>query len=156
MENPKLNIFFRLLDICLHPVMYLLQGNFIEKPQETHPWHVKKYKWKGRGIKIKGNDDLAKYSQSGISKYLGLYHAPILGGLRKYVVLEDSKFKKFWNVGWDGHIQVLRIYEPRIKLLVGKEGYNAHGLSDDRNEVKLSIIDFGKIGDGKYKNIRLF
>lgn len=147
---------YMLLDLFLRPVMYLLQGNITESPQETHPWHVKRFVWKTKGIIIKGNDHESKFGQSGLPKRFGLFHMPILGGLKKYVILENNNYINYWNVGWNDQIQKLKIYDNRIKLLVGKEDFIAFGLSDDKTQVNLKIIDFGKIGDGKYKNVRLF
>ena len=135
--------------------MYFL-GGFKFPVQETHPWHVKKYKWKTSSLLIKGDDIKSKFGQSGISKYLGLFHMPIFGGLKKYIVLENRNYKNYWNIGWNSYIQILKIYDSKIKLLSGKEDFIAHALSDNKNEVELKVVDFGTIGDGKYKKIRLF
>lgn len=156
MKVSILNIIFSFFDLILRPIMFLLQGNFRESPQETHPWHVKRFVWKKKGILIKGNDHESRFGQSGLSKRFGLFHMPILGGLKKYVILENSNYNNYWNIGWNDQIQKLRIHDKRVKLLVGKENFDAHGLSDNKEEVELKIIDFGKIGDGKYKNVRLF
>ena len=134
----------------------LILGGFNFPVQETHPWHVKKWEWKSKGVRIGGNDKVAKFGQSGLSKYLGLYHMPIFGGLRKYVILENTNFKKSWNVGWDNHLQMLKIYDLRIALLVGKERFSAFALSDTEKEARLKIVGFGELGDGKYNRLRLF
>lgn len=155
MKVPKLNFIFRLLDFLLWPFMWIL-GGFNFSVQETHPWHVKRFNWKKDGIKVKGDDTKAKFSQSGFSKYFGLYHMPIFGGLRKYIVLENNNFKEYWNIGWDNHIQILKIYRSKIALLVGKEGYSAFAISDGKKEIKLKVIGFGVLGDGKYNKLRLF
>lgn len=155
MDVHKLNFIFRFFDFLLWPCMWIL-GGFVFPVQETHPWHVKKWNWKSVGVNILGNDSRALFGQSGISKYFGIYHMPIFGGLKKYVVLENNNFKKYWNIGWNGRIQILKIYEPKIALLAGKEGYKAFAISDDSNETKLKIIAFGELGDGKYNSIRLF
>lgn len=155
MEVPKLNIVFRLLDYLLMPIMWCL-GGFVLPIQETHPWYVKKWEFRGEALHILGKDNMAMFGQSGISKYLGLYHMPIFGGLRKYVVLENKNYRKYWNIGWNGHIQILKIYKPKIALLVGKEGYNTFAISDDSNETKLKVVGSGELGDGKYKGVKLF
>ena len=41
-------------------------------------------------------------------------------------------------------------------LLVGKKGLVAHGLEDNGKILKLKIVGFGELGDGKYNGIRLF
>lgn len=147
---------YRILDYLLYPLMYVLQGNLTDSPQETHPWHVKKHRWKSKGVLIKGDDVNSKFGQSGISKYLGLYHMPIFGGLKKYIVIENKKFKKYWNVGWNNEMQILKIYDSKVKLLPGKESYYIHALSDGSKEVSVKVVDSGRIGDGRYKSVRLF
>jgi len=146
---------YRILDILLWPFMWVFGGiNF--PVQETHPWHVKKHQWIGKGTKIIGSDVNAKFSHTGISKYFGFYHMPILGGLTKYVILEASGFDNYWNVGWDNYIQILKIYNDKIKLLVGKEGFSSFALADTKKEIELKIVGFGELGDRKYNGIRLF
>lgn len=145
----------RLFDILLWPFMWIL-GGFKFPVQETHPWHVKKYSWNGHSLKVEGDDKEAKFSQNGISKYLGLYHMPIFGGLKRYVVIKVNNFGKYWNIGWNNHIQILKLYDSSVKLLVGKEGFTAYGLGDNGKQLNLKIIGFGELGDNKYNGIRLF
>lgn len=153
MKVPKLNIIFRLADILLWPFMWIL-GGFNFPVQETHAWHVRKHNWKSaKGLVIKEIDKKAKF---GHESPLGLFHMPIFGGLTKYVVIEATGFKNYWNVGWEGFIHNLPIKENRIMLLVGKKGLIAYGLGDDRKVIKLDIIEFGELGDEKYNNLRLF
>lgn len=82
MNALNLNIVFKFLDFLLRPFMYVLQGTVNEKPQETHPWHVKRFVWKNKGILIEGTDHEARFGQSGITKNFGFFHIPILGGLK--------------------------------------------------------------------------
>ena len=81
---------------------------------------------------------------------------PVFGGLKKYIVLENRHYKNYWNIGWDNHIQILKLRDSKVKLLVGKEGYKAFGLSDGKSEIKLKVVGFGELGDNKYNNLRLF
>jgi hypothetical protein len=129
-------------------------GGFNFPVQETHPWHVKKYNWGNKkGLIIKEIDKKAKF---GHEAPLGLFHMPIFGGLTKYVVIEASGFNKCWYIGWEGFIHKLPIKQNKIMLLVGKKGLIAYGLGDNGNNLKLKVIGFGKLGDGKYNNLRLF
>lgn len=153
MKLPNINIIFRLLDFLLFPFMRFL-GGFKFPVQETHPWHIKKCNWKdARGLVIKEIDKKAKF---GHESPLGLFHMPIFGGLTKYVVIEATGFKNYWNVGWEEFIHNLPIKENRIMLLVGKKGLIAYGLGDNGRNLKLKIVGFGEIGDKKYNGIRLF
>lgn len=152
MKVPKLNFIFRLFDFVLFPFMWIL-GGFTLPVQETHAWHVKEWKWKKKGLVIKENDKKARF---GHDSPLGLFHMPIFGGLTRYVVLEAKGFKNYWNVGWENGIQLLPIKTRRIAMLVGKKGFIAYGLSDNGNQLKLKIVDYGKLGDNKYNGLRLF
>lgn len=152
MKIPKLNIIFRLFDFLLWPFMWLL-GGMIFPVQETHPWHVKKYNWKNKGLIISKKDTKARF---GHDAPLGLFHMPILGGLTKYVVIEALNFDKYWNIGWTNNIHLLPIYQNRIKMLVTKTGFIAYGLGDNGKELELKVVGFGELGDGKYNNLRLF
>ncbi len=152
MKVPKVNIIFRILDLLLSPIMWIL-GGFVFPLQESHPWNVKKWKWKGNGLVIPGTDKKAKFGHKNV---LGFYHMPILGGLTKYVVIEAEGFDKQWFVGWKGQIQSLPIKQNRIKLLVGKDGFQAYGLGDNGTNLKLKIVGFGEVGDSKYNGLRLF
>lgn len=143
---------FRLFDILLYPIMWILGG--LNYPvQETHNWHVKGWKWNKKGLIISKHDDAAKF---GHDSHLGLFHIPIFGGLTKYVVIEAQGFDKYWHVGFGSQIHLLPIFENRIKILVGKNGFVAHGLSDSNKDIKLKIVGFGIIGDSKYNGLRLF
>ena len=108
----------RIFDILLMPFMWFL-GGFKFPVQETHAWHVRKHNWKNaNGLVIKEIDRSARF---GHEASLGLFHMPIFGGLTKYVVIETSGFRNYWNVGWEGFIHKLPIQEKRIMLLVGKK-----------------------------------
>ena len=150
----KLNLTFRLFDFILSPFMWILSGFAFEKPQETHAWHIVNWNWKKqKPLSIKETDKEARF---GHSSPLGLFHMPIFGGLTKYVVIEAVGYKRYWNVGWEGQVHLLKIYDPKIKLLVGKSGFMAYGITDTNKEAKLKIVGFGTIGDGKFKGVRLF
>ena|SRR3990172_1651190 len=150
MKPAKLNTLFRLVDILLDPFMWIL-GRFTFPLQETHAWHVKKQHWLGRGLSIKGTDSSAKFGHKCL-----FGHMPILGGLTKYAVIEAKGYNNYWYIGWSGSIHLLPIKQSRIKLLVGKGGYEAYGLGDTGQELKLKIAGYGKLGDGKFEGIRLF
>ncbi len=149
-----------MLDFALTPFM-LFFNKFNFPLQETHHWHtynIDKNKIK-KGTLIYAQKSNAKY---GHSAKLGLYHMPVFGGLDRYVVLEAQGFKDFWYVGWSGgdaraQIHRLPIKDSQIKLLTPIRGsYEAIGFDKDGKQLKLKIVGYGKIGDGKFSGIRLF
>lgn len=143
---------FRVFDYLLYPFMWLV-GGFKLPVQETHPWHVKRWSWKNKGLIVNKKDIKARF---GHEAPLGLFHMPIFGGLSKYVVVEASGYNKYWHVGWEGFIHKLPIKQNKIALLVGKKGLVAYGLGDIKNNLKLKIVGFGELGDKKYNGLRLF
>lgn len=153
MKVPEVNILFRVVDILLYPFMWIL-GGFTFPIQETHKWHVRKWKWnKAQPLVIKETDKKAIFGHTAV---LGLFHMPIFGGLKKYVILEASGYNNYWYVGWEGDIHLLKIRQKRIALLVGKKGFIAYGLGDNGKILKLKIVGYDELGDNKYKDIRLF
>ena len=153
MKNMVLNPFFKVIDFLLTPFMWIL-GGFATPLQETHRWHIMKWKWQNnKGLIVKASDKKAKFDHT---SGFGLFHMPIFGGLTKYVVIEAKGFDKYWRVGWSEQIHLLKIKQNQIKLLVGKNGFIAYGLGDNNKDLKLRIIGFGELGDKKYNGIRLF
>lgn len=141
----------RLFDILLWPFMRIL-GGFKFPVQETHIWHMKKWDWKNnKALVINQKDKKARFDHGTV-----LAHMPIFGGLTKYVVVEASGFNNYWHVGWKDTFHSLPIKQNRIKLLVGKKGFIAYGLGDNNKNLRLKVVDFGKLGDGKYNDLRLF
>lgn len=152
MKVPKLNLIFRLFDFLLWPFMFLL-GGFRFPIQETHPWHVRKWNWKNKGLIVNKKDIKARF---GHEAPFGLFHMPIFGGLTSYVVIKAMGFDNYWNVGWEGFIHNLPIKQNKIALLVSKGGLVAYGLGDNGRNLQLKIVGFGELGDNKYNNLRLF
>lgn len=160
MKISELSLLLRLLDNLLSPFMFIL-GGFKFPLQQSHPWHMAKMDKnlinKNNSIMISKLDELAKF---GHTSPFGLYHMPIFGGLTKYVVVEADSFDIHWHVGWKDtnrcQVNRLKIYENRLKLLLGKDAYNAFALNDSGDFLTFKVIGEGKIGDRKFKGIRLF
>lgn len=167
MKIKKVPFYFRILDYIMIPVMWGLCGFYFEKPQETHPWHMRKFPKieipKNKKIEIIGKDK-SKHTNKGRL----LFHVPLFGGWKDYIILEAKGFDKYWQIGWiiefyDNsealyQVQALPIFESKIKLLTGINDSKKtfFGLDKKGNFVDLKQIDSGKIGDGKNKDVRLF
>ncbi|MBI2621100.1 MAG: hypothetical protein HYW63_00445 [Candidatus Levybacteria bacterium] len=167
MKIQKVPAYFRVFDYLLFPLMWILCGFKLELPQETHRWHMRNYPSikvpKNKIVKITG-DDPSRHSVKGFP----FYHIPLLGGWKKYIILEAKNYRKFWNVGWIVEfkdrdeviyqIQGARIYSPFIKLLKGISDSDKtfFAVGDDGNFADIKQIDEGVLGDGKYRSVRFF
>lgn len=157
---PETNILTDTLDLILAPFMWFLNG-FKYPLQETHKWHVESldnFKLDSKkALNITKTDKTAKYSHG---SPFGLFHMPIFGGLTNYIVVQASGYKKHWHIIWGGEngfqIHKLAIRDNKLKLLVGRGGYKLYGIDDRKKFLKLKMIGHGKIGDGKFKGVRLF
>lgn len=159
MQIPEPNWITNLLDLFLKPVMFLLNG-FKFPLQETHFWHpvllggIKANKI--NYLQVEGRD-MARFGHR--STRWGLFHMPILGGLTQYALVEADVVNGHWHVGWNQHglphVHRLQIKNKRLKLLTGNEGIMVFGINDKGNILNLNIVEYGKIGDGKHKGIRL-
>lgn len=149
------------------PLMWILCGFAFEMPQETHRWHMRIFPHidvpKNKSIVIKG-DDKSKHSTRG----LPLYHMPLFGGWKNYVILKANNYGKYWNVGWivEFHdsrntiyqVQGSRIKSPPIKVLKGINDSDKtfFAVKENGDFADIRLIDSGRIGDGKYRKVRLF
>lgn len=150
---PKVNIIFRFIDFLLSPIMWIL-GGFTFPLQETHYWHIRKWDWKDtKSLVVKEKDKSAKF---GHEAPFGLFHMPLLGGLKRYVVIEATGFDKYWYSGWEGQIHCLKLRQNRIMMMVGKHGFIMYGLGDNGKSLNLKIVGYGNLGDNKYRGVRLF
>lgn len=168
MKIKKVPLCFRFLDYLLFPFMWIICGFNFELPQETHRWHMMNFPNidvpKNKSVVIKG-DDNSKYSAKGFP----FFHMPIFGGWKNYVILEAKDFGKFWNVGWvvrfNDHsrqdryqVQASRIYGSNIKLLKGINDSDKIFFAIGKNGgfADIKLIDEGRLGNGKYRSVRLF
>lgn len=168
----KVAFYFRILDHLLWPFMWILAKGKVERPQESHRWHfqdiecdiLEKIMDPHLIVSIEGDDP----SRFDINS-LGLFHLPLFGGWKNYIILEANNFSRYWHVGWRIYrggtknlvrcqIQKLRISSSCIKLLKGVPGKRAEffGVDDSGKQVSVRVVGEGKLGDGQFRNVRLF
>lgn len=154
----KLQSYYRIFDFLFIPLMWFF-GKFTFPLQETHKWHTYRIDPKGLKKSAVVNSQKSK-SRFGHEAGYGLFHMPIFGGLDQYVVLEVLGLKDYWYVGWKGgetEVHKLPIKQSRIKLLTPLRGsYEALGFDKHGNQLKLKVVGYGKIGDGRFSGVRLF
>jgi hypothetical protein len=158
---PPLGWWVRFADWAMIPVMYFVSGTLSEAPQRTHCWNNKKlarpdaaYLW-----------PLVMVHSAGILgsterwwRKMPIFHMPIFGGWKHYVVLEPLCSRGTpWHVGWIAHdvIGVSQIVaKGPVRVLLGSETVSHFGLNTDGTQVPVRKIGEGTIGDeGKYAQI---
>jgi len=153
-----LSFWERFLGLVLTPFMYVLSGTFKEKPQQTHFWNNRKLTPNEVGSlylnKMVSCRGIKGESKRYLLGFIPLFHIPIFGGWRNYVVVEPkSVFCRDWYVGWicfDGAFGISRIkLRGPVRLLIGPDAVSFFVV-----EVKSGIqmparrVDTGRVGDG--------
>lgn len=146
----------RLADVLMVPVMYIVSGTLNESPQRTHRWNNKKL----------SHGEVAHLSQkamvqcSGIStartrflSFIPLFHVPVLGGWRRYVVLvPESNLYRRWLVGWIAEdargVTCLPLRGP-VRMLLGPKDVAFFAIDVESGEqIVLTKIAKGIVGQG--------
>ena len=155
MKIRPLNFWEKLADLILLPIMYLIawcSGGFSESPQRTHRWN------NSRISRNNVNILLSTFSKSvpeamEVTRWWHriLFHIPVLGGWRCYVVVSPENPEKGWYPGWytkggnTGHSRIL-CFTP-VRLLRGPKGTHFIGFDRFGNQIKVKKVGRGKIGN---------
>jgi hypothetical protein len=157
--SQKLPIYIKILDTLLYPIMFAFNGFNKTDVQKTHPWHIKSF---NKSLLSSKNTTLIKGKDTSKVKdvWFGLFHMPIFGGWKNYVVLEPINYKGVWFLGWSTqkHTQLNKIpISGAIKALEGPKGNTTYFFAIDKNKnfIELKVVARGKIGDEQYKNLPL-
>jgi hypothetical protein len=160
----------RFLDRMLVPLMRIL-GAGTGRVQETHRWHCQRLRNEDSvdetlSLSIDG-DDTSRRSNKIFP--LPIFHMPIFGGWKRYVVIEILSETPIWHVGWlhiasppgfvrRSAIQRLPIGTKQIKMLTLPYGNRIRffALSPDGQQLPLRMVGTGVLGDGRFPGVRLF
>ncbi|OGD32372.1 hypothetical protein A3C91_04950 [Candidatus Azambacteria bacterium RIFCSPHIGHO2_02_FULL_52_12] len=145
----------RLADIGIMPLMYLISRTFKEAPQQTHFWNNTKLKsyaveYLAKECMVRCDGVPASTRWHGIP----IFHIPIFGGWKDYIVLEPSdpaRVSQEWYVGWitDDVIGISRIIlRGPVRLLLGPCPVSFFGINAEKGK-QLAVH---KIGDGRIGN----
>lgn len=144
-------------DIAMIPIMYLISGTFRETPQRGHRWNNLRFsretvKDLDRSIMVHCTGKSDKVFRS---RWLFLFHIPIIGGWRNYVVLAPITPVHKWHVGYitNDVIGVSRIpLSQRVRMLLGHGEVSFYGIDAQTHEqIPITQIGEGRIGgDGKF------
>lgn len=144
----------KLADILMVPLMYLISGTLKEVPQQGHRWNSVRLSQSD----VDGLDKSIMVHCFGISdkvihsRWIFLFHIPILGGWRNYVVLEPEKPGRDWYIGYQTNdiIGVSRIrLTGRVRMLIGHGDVSFYGIDAEYHEqIAIREIGRGRIGEG--------
>jgi len=149
-------------DMLMLPVMYMLQGNISEIPQRTHRWnnvHLNNYQITDlQADKI----EIISGHQQASRRWLGpipLFHMPIFGGWKKFVVLQPKSEIEEWYIGWVAFdaLGISKIpLAGSVRLGLGPRQAQFFGLNSDGQQIDIDVIGEGFIGQaGEYSKIPL-
>ena len=157
----------RVYDILMLPVMFVLRGCVLDSLQATHVWHVQPIDPGDidQKLAVRGeNGDRSRFD----GRFSFLFHAPILGGWKKFSVYEVDEASAPFHIGWinknlrtgavESAIHKLPITKTRIRMLDGTPSFQTSFFAVDSagKQIPLRCVGHGKLGDGQYLSIRLF
>jgi hypothetical protein len=149
--------------------MFVLRGFKTDSIQETHPWHCRDVDSKkidlSLAVENHGNDK-SQFGQEGNNF---LFHAPLFGGWKEFSVYEVEDKSDPFYIGWIIHdskddnlmacqINKLPISGGKIRMLDGNKntwGY-FFAVNSKGEQVKLTKLATGNIGDGTFESVRIF
>ncbi len=143
----------KLADILMVPLMYLISGTFKEVPQRGHVWNnmrlsVKDVKNLDRSIMV----HCAGMQNEKRRRWLFLFHIPIFGGWKNYVVFEPVNLGRDWYVGCIANdiIGASRIkLSGKVRMLVDSSNVSFFGIDAiSYKQISIKKIGMGRIGDG--------
>lgn len=150
-------------DVLMIPIMYIASGTFREAPQRTHRWNNTKLDPQ----EVKHLRDEMKVFCDGVSSEaqarfvfgIPVFHIPIVGGWKEYVVLQPSDVNEKWHVGWippdEPGVSRLTVCGP-ARVLLGPGAVSFFGVDTEGNQIPIHEIARGRIGDnGPYANVPL-
>ncbi len=142
------------VDSCMSPLMRLVSGAILETPQSTHRWNNTKIHqdhcthlcsdWM---VKIEG---LTSAKQAWFGK-LPVFHLPVIGGWKQYVVLQSTNPQLKWYVGWVteevcGFSRIPAV--GPVRTLIGPSNVQFFGLNAAGYQTPICQIGTGIVGDG--------
>jgi hypothetical protein len=140
-------------DALMIPVMYFLQGNLRESPQQTHFWNNCKLST-DEITDLKGTFVVTEMGEpNALPRWFGpipIFHMPIFGGWKTFTVLEPvRKNVGLWYVGWvasdvAGLSQIP--LKSSVRLLTSPGSAHFFGIDTDGEHIELQIVGHGRIG----------
>ncbi len=155
----------KIADTLMWPIMYVLYM-FEPAPQRTHFWNNQKLLAGEASFLREGGMLYYEGIPTAAARFnwriIPIFHMPIFGGWRDYVVLEPrAKLRReTWHIGWiaaDGCTGVSQIpLDGPVRVLLGRDPVRFFGLAEDGSQISIKEIGRGRIGDhGPFRNVPL-
>jgi hypothetical protein len=164
--------FVRCLDAGMVPLMNALGGFRPDSIQETHSWHCTRLDPRktspadSRSVWLEGSDPSHATNRAWP---FPVFHAPVLGGWTRYVVLRVEAPTRPWHLGWIHHrvapgsrpksaVHSLEIFDDEVRVLTQPVGFLTQFFAIDPGgiQLSLSVAGAGALGDRKFPGRRLF
>ena len=152
MKVQPLGFWAKFANILMIPMMYVVSGNLFESPQRTHMWNNTKLTFS----EVYELVDAKKLFFCGVESsrrwisVLPIFHIPILGGWKTYVVLQPSENVE-WYVGWISKdvsgVSRIRLRGP-VRLLLGPSDVSFFGINAEGRQINILKKGVGTIGEG--------
>ncbi len=139
-------------DYLMLPIMYFLQLNLFESPQRTHFWNntkmpIQSVHWlRSDAVVSVEADTTAKRRWFGP---IPLFHMPIFGGWKQYVVIAPQVPQNEWYIGWlagdvagVSHITL----SGSVRLLLGSGPAQFFGVNEHGEQIMLQEVGRGEVG----------
>ncbi len=142
----------KLGDMMMLPLMYFLQLNLFETPQRTHFWNNTKFPIES--LHWLDGDRLVSVpaDETAVRRWLGyipIFHMPIFGGWKRYVVIAPVIPCDEWFVGWiagdTAGISNITLHTS-VRLLQGSGPAQFFGADSEGQQIALRIVGYGQVG----------
>lgn len=143
--------FAKILDFLMTPLMYLISGTFKEIPQRGHRWNNERLSRSDVELLDKSIMVHCEGIPSSMrSRWFFLFHIPIMGGWRNYVVLKPATGCLCWHIGYitSDMVGVSQVKLSNIvRMLIGPDEVFFYGIDAVTNEqIPIKEIGRGYIG----------
>ncbi len=162
----------RFADVLMIPIMYFVSGTTRELPQQTHRWNNTPLTHNQIAhlsaemtVFCKGIGEADGIGSRVRSRGVLLFHMPILGGWRDYVVIQPDEGVRKWHIGWTtaDAVGVSRIvlrehvWHGRVRMLIGQKDVSFFGIcSKSHKQIGIRQVGAGRIGDhGQHSRVPL-
>lgn len=144
----------RMADYLLMPVMYVAQGNIREAPQRTHFWNNQKFERSELHHALDAAYSLCVLGDGAAAvlyRYcIPLFHIPVFGGWRRFVVLEAEN-SDHWHIGWaadHGFVgaSCIQLRGP-VRMTIGPGDTTFFAVTTDGTPCRVRQIGSGLIGE---------